>query len=110
MLRKAKDSALSKTLKTVLNTQIAAYGKIMELKIDSAQKRLMCEVVLEGEDAPLKVDVKRYVLQKEHEEVVLRLYEIETSRVWLSRAAADHLEGRAFVIPGNYAGMISKLL
>jgi len=105
-----KDVALSKGAKEAVNPQIADFGKVEELQIDTDGKSLKLEVVLDGELAPLHVDIGRYELVREGEGCYILLKEIRTSRQWIDTLAARHIEGRRFEIPQEYAGIVEMLV
>jgi len=53
MLKKMKDAALSKGAKIAINSQIKEYGQMLKLNLDSTQKSIEIEVMLDGEQEPL---------------------------------------------------------
>ena len=66
MFKKIKDVALSKGVKMAINNQIKEYGKMLKLNLDSNQKSIEMEVLLDGEHEPLKVHVKNYEMTEEN--------------------------------------------
>ena len=58
-----KDAALSKGTKIAINSQIKEYGKMLKLNLDSTQKSIEIEVMLDGEHKPLKVHMRNYELR-----------------------------------------------
>ena len=110
MIRKLKDTALSKGVKIAINSQIREYGKMLKLNVDSKNKCMMMEVMLEGEKEPLRVEVERYELSQEGEKHLLKIYGVHTSRTWINTLAASYLEGKAFEIPAEYAKMLKMVV
>ncbi|GEM_PF-784534 len=105
-----KDVALSKGAKEMINTQIADFGKVEELRIDTDGKSLKMEVLLDGEPAPLSVDIGCYELVREGEECYVKLEKIRTSRQWIDTLATLHIEGKLFKIPQKYTEIVEVLL
>jgi len=110
MLKKVKDSALSKGARFAINSYIKEYGKMLKLNLDSENKRMMLEVLLDGEKESLSVDVERYELTEENGKHFLKLYGIRTSRAWINTVADTYLEGKAFEIPKEYAKILQIIV
>ena len=110
MLKKVKDAALSKGAKVAINSYIKEYGKMLKLNLDSENKSISLEVLLEGEKEPLAVQVERYELTEENGKHLLKIYGIHTSRAWINTVAASYLEGKAFEIPSEYAKMLKVIV
>ncbi|AKF25142.1 hypothetical protein YH65_06855 [Sulfurovum lithotrophicum] len=110
MLKKVKDAALSKGAKIAINAYIKEYGKMLKLNLDSKNKSITLEVLLEGEKEPLAVDVRRYELTEENGRHLLKIYGIHTSRAWINTVGASYLEGKAFEIPEEYAKMLKVIV
>ena len=110
MFKKMKDTALSKTTKIAINRYLKEYGKMLKLSLDSENKSIDIEVLLEGETEPLSVKVERYELAEENEKYFLKLYGIETSRAWINTVADTYLEGKAFEIPEEHAKMLKMIV
>jgi hypothetical protein len=110
MIRKLKDSALSKGTKTAINTQIKEFGRMLKFDLDSKTKSITLEVMLEGEKEPLEVEVSRYELEEENGKYLLKLYGVKTSRAWINTLVARYLEGREFDIPAEYAKLLKVVI
>jgi hypothetical protein len=110
MIRKIKDSALSKGAKAAVNMQIKEYGRMLKLDLDSKTKSIVLEVMLEGETEPLQVEVSRYELREENGKYLLKLFGIKTSRTWINTLAVHYLEGKAFNIPAEYARLLKVVV
>jgi hypothetical protein len=76
MFKKMKDAALSKGAKVAMNSYIKEYGKMLKLNLDSKNKSIALEVLLEGEKEPLSVNVQRYELTEENGKNLLKIYGI----------------------------------
>ena len=110
MLKKVKDSALSKGIRFAINSYMKRYGKMLKFNLDSENKRMMLEVLLDGEKEPLSIRIERYVLTEENGKNVLKLYGIRTSRSWINTVADTYLEGKAFEIPKEYAKILQMIV
>ena len=110
MIRKMKDAALAKGAKAAINRQIKAYGEMLKLDLDSKNRSITLDVMLEGEKESLRIQVSRYELAEENGTYLLRVYGVETSRAWINTAAASYLEGRAFEIPAEYARLLKVVV
>ncbi len=107
---KIKDAGLSKAAQVAINNFIKEYGKIVHLNIDSTNKTIDLEILLEGEAQPLAVTIKEYdILQKEGQYFV-KIDNIQTSRAWINTLATNYLNGKTFAIPKEYASVIQKIL
>jgi hypothetical protein len=110
MLKKMKDAALSKGIKIAVNTQIREYGKMLKFNLDSQNKQIDIEVMLEGEQEPLAVHVGKYELTEGGGIHFLRIYDVTTSRAWINTLASTYLEGKTFEIPEEYAKMLKIIV
>jgi len=110
MIRRIKDTALSKGLRAAINRQIKEYGHMLKLDLDSQKKSISVQLMLEGEKEVLDIEVGRYELSEENGKYTLRLYNIRTSRSWMNTVAASYLEGRAFNIPSEYAKLLKVVV
>jgi len=105
-----KDTALSKGAKIAINNQIKEYGEMLKLNLDSAQKSIEMEVMLEGEQEPLKVHVKKYEMREENGKHFLKVKGVTTSREWINTVASSYLEGKTFEVPAEYAKMLKVVI
>jgi len=110
MLKKMKDTALSKGAKIAINHQIKEYGEMLRLNLDSEKKCIEMEVMLEGEKEPLSVNVQRYEIAQEGDKHFLKIQGVETSRAWINIVASSYLEGKTFEIPAEYAKMLKVVI
>ena len=105
-----KDATLSKGLKIAINTQIREYGKMLKFNLDSQNKRIDIEVMLEGEREPLAVHIGKYELTEERGIHYLKIHNVVTSRAWINTIASAYLEGKRFEIPSDYAKMLKMIV
>lgn len=101
-LNPAKDFALEVSVKLWFNQTQKRYGNMTSIQIDSTAKSIHVELELNGEPAPLLIDVKSYELSTESGETFIELGKIETSRDWINQLINDYLppEKKRFKVPG----------
>ena len=110
MLRKIKDATLSKGVKIAINNQIKEYGRMLKLNLDSKEKTIEIEVLLDGECEPLKVRIGDYKMIEEDGRYTMQVHDVSTSRAWINTIASSHLEGKSFEIPAEYAKMLKVVI
>ncbi len=110
MFKKMKDTTLSKAAKIAINTQIKEYGKMLKLNLDSKQKSIEMEVMLDGEHEPLSVHVRNYEMTEENGKHFLKVHGVTTSRAWINTMASSYLEGKTFEIPAEYAKILKVIV
>ena len=110
MFQKMKDTALSKGVQMAINTQIEAYGKVQSLYLDSKNKTIELEVLLEGEYEALKVHVDNYELIEVDDRHQLKVNGVTTSRAWINSLASAHLEDKTFDIPSEYCKILKAVI
>ncbi len=107
MLQKMKDVALSHGAKIVMNQHIGEYGEIVKLTLNSKFKSMDMEIMLDGEKESVKIQVEHYEITEENS---LRISGVTTSRAWITSLAYNHLEGKTFDVPHEYAKMLKAVI
>lgn len=105
-----KDIALAKGLQVAINTYIKEYGKILRLDLNSQDKSIETEMMLDGEKEPLTVIVSRYEIVQKEDRHLLIVHGVEASRSWINSVASSHLEGKSFLIPSKYVTMLKAVV
>jgi hypothetical protein len=100
MFTAAKDAITSKTAQIFLNEQIARYGRVDQLRIDSGQKTLEVVCQLNGETSPIQVNVGNYVVTGDGAQKFIELSQYTCSRPWLQTLLEDYTAGRRYPLPG----------
>jgi len=109
--RDITDRLLARMAVKALNRSLAApYGEVLELRIDTAANTAETVVLLKGEGEPLRVAIERYEVFKEGNDTFLRLHGVTTSREWMNALAERAIAGRAIKLPGEFAGLLAKLV
>lgn len=107
MFRAAKDAIAGKSARAYLNDQIARYGTVEDLRIDSKLGTLTATCRLHGETTPLTVTVGRYTIESRGGQKFLRLEQCRCDREWVQNLVTDFGEGKSFPLPGWAAAALS---
>ncbi len=110
MLKGFKDIAISKGLQMTANNLIKEYGKVLKLNVNSNDKSIDLEIMLEGELEPISVKIDKYTLIEKNGKKFIKIDDIHTSRTWLNRVAVNFLNGKEFELPDKYADIIETLI
>ena len=110
MIRKLKDKTLSRGLALALDNRIRQYGRILDLRLDSLNKRLELEILLKGEAEPLQIRIENYEVREEAGRWYLLAKELKTSREWIETLAREYLSERPIEIPERYAKMLRLVI
>jgi hypothetical protein len=109
-LRGAKDTLLSGAIKATINSHIKEYGTMLKFNLDSDNKSIDMEVMLDGEVEPLTIHVDRYELITEGDHSSLSIHGVHTSRKWINVLAGSYLDGKRFDIPAQYVKMLETVI
>ena len=104
-----KDRGVSVAVQTAINYKIKEFGEIVKLNLDSKDKTINLEIMLDGEKEPLDVKVNRYAINEENGKHYLMASDIVTSRAWINTMASQYLSGQKFEIPSEYAKIIAMV-
>ena len=107
MLQKMKNLALSHGVRIAMNQHISEYGEIVKLNLNSKFKTMDMEILLDGENESVKIQVEHYEITEENS---LRISGVTTSKAWVTTLAYNHLEGKTFDVPDEYAKMLKSVL
>jgi len=81
-----QDNLVTSILKPVINSYLSDLGKIIDLKLDSANRYITLNIQLVGEATPLTVRILKYEVQKTEDQNYLIIRELETSKEWINIA------------------------
>lgn len=94
-----KDSLTSSAAKSLLASRLDRYGKLTELRIRSRDKTISAELVLEGDDVPVAIQIERYRITGTGGEYALVVESVTASRPWLQNLLQDLLVNKALPVP-----------
>lgn len=99
MFSAAKDAMTSRAAQSFLNSRIARYGKVLDVKIDSKRKTLEASCLLEGEPDAITVKIGRYDVEETAGKKYISATELSCSRPWVENLMKDFLDRKRFELP-----------
>jgi hypothetical protein len=99
MFNGLKDSLSSTAAKSLLASRIDRYGKLTDLRIRSREKTIFAEIVLEGEEIPVAVQIERYRITGTGGEYALVVERVSSSRPWLQNLLEDLVVEKPMPVP-----------
>ena len=114
-IQKGADKALgsefvrNKLVDAVNASKLQRYGRVVTLDVQVQARRLGVAVHLHGEPTPLFVAIERFEILGEAPHLRVRLDAARVDRVWLQNLIDDHLIGREFPVPPEYAKWVERL-
>jgi hypothetical protein len=100
-----KETALRAAIKAFINREIAAFGVVTELAIDTSKKTMRVELDLKGEASRILINVGSYELSEKSGEIHLALQNVTASREWITAVLNKYVVSRTFRLP-NVARML----
>ena len=97
-------------LNNILQSRLKGTAAMLDLKVDSKNRRISCTIELAGESSPITVTLIQYELVEEAGGSFLRFDKIETSREWLTVLAGTALSSHRLPIPPRYVGLVKLTL
>jgi hypothetical protein len=89
----------SGAVKSLLGGRIERYGRLLDLRIHSRERRLSAVVLLAGEEEEIAIEVGKYRIVGERGSHGLVVERVSASREWLQLLLEDFLVGREIPIP-----------
>ena len=103
-----KDSLTSSAAKSMLASRLERYGNVTELRIRSREKTIALEVLLEGEEIPVGIQVERYRITGKSGEHALIVEKVTASRAWLQNLLQDLLVDQPLPVPSTVLVALGK--
>jgi hypothetical protein len=94
-----KDSLTSTAAKSLLASRLDRYAKLTDLRISSREKTISAELVLEGEEVPVAIQIGRYRVIGNSGDHSLVVESISASRPWLQNLLQDLLLEKPLQVP-----------
>ena len=94
-----KDSLTSSAAKSMLASRLDRYGKLTDLEISSREKTIRAEILLDGEDEPVVIQVERYRIVGKSGGYALVVESVTASRTWLRNLLQDLLLEKPLPVP-----------
>jgi hypothetical protein len=110
-LAESKDRLIGARIKQELNVQLARYGEVLDLKLNTREQSVQLSIRLKGEPDPITVNFGKYALIKESGQLYLTVdgQTIESSREWLTLVLQDQAGRQRLPIPQKYAWLVEFL-
>jgi len=110
-----KDSTLSLLLKKYINNLIDEYGEMVNLRIDSKNKKVSLNLLLKGEKENILVDIEEYEVIKKSDRTFIKFKRISSSREWIETLVSNiiipnYAPNNKFEIDSKYASIIELLV
>lgn len=99
MFNALKDSLSSTAAKSLLASRLDRYGKLTDLRIRSREKVIFAELMLEGDEIPVGIQVERYRMIGKSGEYAMVVESVTASRPWLQNLLQDLLVERPLPVP-----------
>lgn len=99
MFNNLRDSLTSSAAKSLLASRIDRYGKLTELRIRSREKSIAAELVLEGDEVPVVIEIESYRITGKSGEHALVVERVSASRPWLQNLLEDLLVDKPLAVP-----------
>jgi hypothetical protein len=96
--------------KFAVNSLIGEYGKMLELKIDHANRTVRASIMLKGEREPIDIKIEKYSITNDGDDASIVIEEAETSREWLNAALKNFVLGQPLPLPAKYINLIEGFL
>jgi hypothetical protein len=106
MFNAAKDTMTSRAAQFYVNSQIARYGEVQKLKIDSRQKTVEVSCLLHGEPSPISIKVENYKVETAGDKKFFQATDISCTRPWLQNLLSDFAKNRRVELPGWADGVL----
>ena len=110
-LADSKDRLISERIKQELNTHLARYGDVLDVKLNTRERSVQLSIKLKGEPDPTTVNIGKYELIKEDTKlwVTFHSQSIQASREWLTLLLQDQAGRHRLPIPQKYAWAVEFL-
>ncbi len=106
MFNAAKDNMTSRAAQYYVNHQIARYGEVQKLKIDSKLRTVEISCLLHGEPSPIDIKVKRYTVESEGGKKFFQASDVSCTRAWLQNLLNDYAKDRRVELPSWADGVL----
>jgi hypothetical protein len=94
-----KDRAVAAAAKVLINRKIANFGEVTELRLDNQRKTAGLELQLKGEALPISLEIGSYELSAEGNQDFVSLWELRSSREWITIVLNEYIVGKKFPVP-----------
>lgn len=110
LFKVAKDAGASRLAEHAIQKQIEEYGDMLDLKINSQDKSIEVELLLKGEQHPMKVKIDKYELVDGPETDFIIVHKATASREWMDTLLQNFLIGKSIPIPHKQSRLLRLAL
>ena len=103
-----KDTLASTAAKSMIASRLERYGRILDLRIRSRERSIAAEVLLEGEELPISLQIDRYRIVGKSGENALVVEAVTASRPWLQNLLQDLLVEKPIPVPSMVLFALGK--
>ncbi len=105
-----KGSAVSLAGKQFLSSYLQKYGKMLNFSVHPETKKIYAEILLKGEDTPIKLNLDGYEIGGPADRPTLLVAKVGASREWLEVVLKEFVEGKPIELPPKAAPLLKLLL
>lgn len=110
VLHTAKDAGASFFAERHAAQWVEPYGRMLNLSIDSRNKKIRVEVIPKGETDPLTVTIEEYEVTTIDGAPALLVKRTSSTREWVDAVLKDFATGKTIRLPEKYANAIKTVL
>ena len=89
IFRDVKNSTISALTKKYVNSKLKGYGEMVNLKVDSKNKKIELEVLLKGEKESIFINFEEYEVVRKDDSNYIKFKNVSASREWLEVLIQD---------------------
>ena len=105
-----KGQAVSLAARQFLNSYLEKYGTMLNFSVHPETKTISAEVLLKGEQSPIRLELTGYEIGGTAEKPTLRIARAEASREWLGTVLREFVQGKDFELPPKAVPLLKMLL
>ena len=110
LLDKTKGQAVSLAGRQFLSSYLQKYGQMLYFSVQPDTKKISAELLLKGEDTPIKLTLDGYEISGPADKPTLRVAKVSASREWLEVVLREFVEGKPIELPPKAAPLLKLLL
>jgi hypothetical protein len=109
-LHTAKDAGASYIAERYAAQWVEPYGRMLNLAIDSKNKKIRLEILPKGETSPLAVVIEEYEIATRKGVESILIKRASASREWIDAVLKDFATNKTIPLPEKYATILKTVL
>ena len=93
-----------------INLLIGEYGKMIELRIDNKNQKVIASVVLKGESSPIEVRIDKYEIIKKDSSASVLVKDASSDKAWVDAVLKNFVIGKSFDVPADKIDFLDNFL